>query len=84
VTNDEALIAALKTDYTTALLAPADRAMLDYVAKLTLTPAEMTRADVETLRAHGFEDQAILQIVLIASFFAYYNRVADALGLAKD
>ena len=58
--------------------------MLDYVMKLTLTPAAMTREDVEILRSHGFEDKAILQIVLIASFFAYYNRVADGLGIARE
>jgi uncharacterized peroxidase-related enzyme len=84
VTNDEALVAAIKSDYRTADLSPEDRAILDYVSKLTLTPAEMTREDVATLREHGFEDKAILQIVLIASFFAYYNRVADAVGLAKE
>lgn len=57
--------------------------MLDYAAKLTLTPADMGREDVEALRAHGFDDQAILQINLIASFFNYINRVADGLGVGR-
>ena len=58
--------------------------MLDYAAKLTRTPADMEQADVETLRTHGFDDQAILQINLIASFFNYINRVADGLGVGRD
>ncbi len=57
--------------------------MLDYVAKLTLHPAEMAREDVESLRAHGFDDKAILQINLIASWFNYINRVADGLGVGR-
>ena len=35
VTLDEELAAALRRDYTTAALSEADRAMLDYAAKLT-------------------------------------------------
>ena len=57
--------------------------MLDYAAKLTKEPANMLREDVEHLRSHGFEDQAILQINLIASFFNYINRVADGLGVGR-
>ena len=36
------------------------------------------------LRAVGFDDHGILQITLIASWFNYINRVADALGVGRD
>ena len=72
---------AIRTDYRSAPLEPADIAMLDYVTKLTKTPWKMTRQDVESLRAHGFDDTGILQINLIASWFNYINRVADGLGI---
>jgi uncharacterized peroxidase-related enzyme len=84
VTLDESLSEAIKKDYRTADLAPADRAMLDYVAKLTLTPARVMREDVEGLRDAGFDDVAILQINLIASWFNYINRVADGLGVGRE
>ena len=58
--------------------------MLDWVAKLTLAPVECSQSDIETLRSHGFDDTAILQINLIASFFAYVNRVADGLGVGRE
>ena len=70
-------------DYKTANLDDADMAMLDYVALLTREPVAVTREHVEGLRAHGFDDTAILQINLIASFFAYINRVADGLGVGR-
>jgi len=57
--------------------------MLDYAAKLTLTPARICREDVERLREVAFDDKAILQINLIASWFNYINRVADGLGVGK-
>lgn len=57
--------------------------MLEYVEKLTREPASVARTDVDNLRANGFEDQAILQINLIASWFNYINRVADGLGVGR-
>ena len=58
--------------------------MLDYAAKLTLTPARMEEADLSPLRDAGFDDSAILEIVQVVSFFNYINRVADALGIENE
>ena len=76
-------MAALRQDYRAADLNAADRAMLDYVALLTRQPAAVQRAEVDNLRAQGFEDAAVLQINLIASWFNYINRVADGLGVGR-
>jgi uncharacterized peroxidase-related enzyme len=83
VSLDEELAAALRRNHTEADLNPADRAMLDYVAKLTTQPARVTPEDLDRLRDVGFSDQAILQINLIASYFNYINRVADGLGVGR-
>jgi uncharacterized peroxidase-related enzyme len=83
VSLDDELAAALRRDYTQADLSPADRAMLDYVARLTREPARISPDDLERLRQVGFEDRAILQINLIASWFNYINRVADGLGVGR-
>lgn len=84
MTLDESLSEAIKNDYRTACLSQEERAMLDYVAKLTRKPASVNRQDIESLRANGFDDKAILQINLIASWFNYINRVADGLGIGRD
>ncbi len=57
--------------------------MLDYVHQLTIEPAAISRGHVEGLRDQGFDDTAILQINLIASWFNYINRVADGLGVGR-
>ena len=57
--------------------------MLDFAVKLTTAAYKMTPEDVERLRAAGFDDTGILQITLIAAWFNYINRVADALGVGK-
>jgi uncharacterized peroxidase-related enzyme len=84
VTLDDDLVGALRRDYRQAPISEQDRAMLDYVVKLTKDATQCSRADHARLREVGFDDRGILQITLIASWFNYINRVADALGVGRD
>jgi uncharacterized peroxidase-related enzyme len=84
VSREDALADQLRIDYREAQLSNRERAMLDYVVKLTRTPWAMRQGDVEALRAVGFDDLGILHVVLLASFFNYINRVADALGVTVN
>jgi len=58
--------------------------MLDYAVKITRDATKVWKDDHDKLRAVGFDDEAILQITLIAAWFNYINRVADALGVGRD
>jgi uncharacterized peroxidase-related enzyme len=84
VTLDKTLVEALEKDYTTAPLTPQERVMVDYVVKLTKDATKVWKDDIEGLRSTGFDDRGILQITLIASWFNYINRVADALGVGRE
>jgi len=84
VTLDKALVEALEKDYGTAPISEQDRVMLDYVIKLTKDATKVWKDDHEKLRAVGFDDRGILQITLIAAWFNYINRVADALGVGRE
>ena len=68
---------ALQADYCSAAINEQDRAMLDYVVKLTKDATKVSPEDHAKLKAAGFDDRGILQITLIASWFNYINRVAD-------
>ena len=78
------MVSALEADYTTAPISEQDRVMLDYVVQITKDATRISPPDHEKLRAVGFDDKGILQITLIASWFNYINRVADALGVGRD
>ena len=78
------MVQALEADYKTAPVSEQDRVMLDYVVQLTKDATQISPADHEKLRSVGFDDKGILQITLIASWFNYINRVADALGVGRD
>ena len=84
LTNDQSLVDALKTEWRTAVLNAADRQMLTYTEKLTLTPWEMVEADVIALREVGFSDAAILDINQVTGYYAFVNRLADGLGVELE
>jgi len=78
------MVNALRSDYRSAPISVQDRTMLDYVVKLTKDATRCAPEDHDKLRAVGFDDRGILQITLIASWFNYINRAADALGVGRD
>ena len=78
------MVKAIKSDWRTAEIPERQKAMLAYSEKLTLTPAEMTEADVAALREHGFSDEQILAVLMVAGFFNFATRIADGLGIVLD
>ena len=81
---DQDLVAALEEDYRSAPISEQERVMLDYVVQVTRDATRISPADHDRLRSVGFDDKGILQITLIASWFNYINRVADALGVGRE
>jgi uncharacterized peroxidase-related enzyme len=81
---DEGLVAAIRADWRTAPITDGERAMLVYVEKLTIAPGTVVPADLDALKAAGFDDRGILQIAMISGMFAYLNRIADGVGVGKD
>jgi len=59
-------------------------AVLDYAAKLTLTPSEMVGADVDALREAGLDDGQILEANQIVGYFNYVNRCLNGLGVSIE
>ena len=78
------MVKALQEVYANAPISEQDRVMLDYVVQVTKDATRISLKDHERLRAVGFDDKGILQITLIASWFNYINRVADALGVGRE
>ena len=75
------MVEAIKTDYRTAELDESTRAVLDLAVKLTRTPGQMKPSDLDALRQQGLSDLAIHDIVQVAAYFNYINRIADGLGV---
>ena len=83
-TGDEALVQAIQCDLQSHVFSETDRAIMDYAIKITRDATAISPDDHAILRTAGFDDLGILQITLIAAWFNYINRVADALGVGRD
>jgi uncharacterized peroxidase-related enzyme len=79
--QDDQLVDGVKQDYTRLDLSPGERAMLDYTVKLTVAPWSVGEEDIQTLRARGFDDRDILDIVYVICLYNFNDRMADAMGI---
>ena len=80
----DAFVDSVARDWRAADLSPADAALCEFAAKLTHHQHRMTPADLDDLRAHGFDDRALHDAVQVIGYFNYVTRVADALGIELE
>lgn len=81
---DKKTARALATDYPSAPVEPKVLELFRFADKLTRQPSDMVQADVDRLRAAGWNDAAIFDTVLITSLYACANRFSAGLGLLPD
>ncbi len=74
----------MKHDYRRARISPREKALCEFAAKVTRTPATVRRRDLNALRKHKLTDRDILDAVEVIAYFNYINRVADALGIDPE
>ena len=80
----DALVHAVVHDWRQAPLSAADHALCAFGAKLTHDQHACCKADLDALRAHGFDDRALHDATQVIAYFNYVSRVADALGLEPE
>jgi uncharacterized peroxidase-related enzyme len=75
---------AVVSDWRTAALGERERALCAFADQLTMHQRESTAADLDELRAHGFDDRAIHDAVQVIAYFNYITRIADALHVDPE
>ncbi len=55
--------------------------MCQWAEKLTKTPGEMSKSDINILEDVGFSQEAISDAAQVVGYFNYINRIADGLGV---
>ena len=75
---------ALSADDPAAAFSGKELAGLRYASRLTTRHADIDQADIEALRAAGFDDGEILEVNQVTAYFAYANRMVLGLGIDTD
>lgn len=81
---DDDQLERVARDFHDAGLTAAEVAMMDFAVKVSGNSWEMTDADTQMLRDHGFSDRQIVDITLTASLRNYYSRALSALGVVDQ
>ena len=82
--RSDAIEAALSADDPAAAFSGKELAGLRYTARLTTAQADVEEADIDALRAAGFDDGEILEVNQVTAYFAYANRMVLGLGIDTD
>jgi uncharacterized peroxidase-related enzyme len=79
--KDKAWVRLIQTDWRQAKMTDNDRVLLEYAEKLTRSPAEIEKEDIEAMREEGYSDEAIHLAAQVTAYFNYINRISDGLGV---
>ena len=71
-------------DHREANLSDSDVALLDFARKLASSPHSFTDSDVESLRKSNFNDEQILEAVLMVGLTQLFNCIQMGLGTEPD
>jgi uncharacterized peroxidase-related enzyme len=84
LTGNEHLSFEFATEWPTYDLDERTRALLSYATKLTEAPSQIEDADIEALRAAGWDEQGIWEATALTAFFNFSGRMEAASGLPPD
>jgi uncharacterized peroxidase-related enzyme len=74
----------LLNDFYNAGLSPSEEASLAFALKLTRDPTRVSLEDIEELRRCGYDDESILEAVLVTALGCYLCTLSTGLGPEPD
>lgn len=80
LTKDESVMETIFGQGEDAELEPRLKAILSFAAKLSKSPPQASKADIELLIENGLQMDEILDLVLSSSLFGWANRLMHVLG----
>jgi uncharacterized peroxidase-related enzyme len=80
LTKDTSVVGAIFSVGLAAPLDPRTRALIDFAASLSAAPPAADAGQIEALRAAGFDEIELVDLVLSAAIFGWANRLMHTLG----
>ena len=71
-------------DHTAARIPIPLKALLNFAAKLNGQPTKIAKRDIDVLRTYGYNDQQIMEAVLMVGLAKFANFVSFGLGTSPD
>ena len=81
---DAATVASIATDAPGSPLGPGERVMMAFAEKVARSADQVSAADVEALRSHGYKDEEIFDVAAAAAARCFFSKLLDAMGVQPD
>ncbi len=81
---DESIFGDMKINLDSPKVDKKLQPILIYAKKLTLTPTQVTKADVDAIYAEGWNEQAFFDVVCICCVVNFMNRFVNGVGVDVD
>ena len=81
---DAATVTAIATDAAESSLEPGERALMVFAEKVARSADQVTSADIDGLRSHGYRDEEIFDLAAAAAARCFFSKLLDALGVQPD
>lgn len=81
---DAATVATIATDAARSPLEPREHALMAFAEKVARSADQITSADIEVLRSHGYRDEEIFDLAAAAAARCFFSKLLDALGVQPD
>ena len=81
---DAPTVTAIATDAPATPLEPGERALMAFAEKVARAADQITAADVEALRSHGYRDEEIFDVAAAAAARCFFSKLLDAVGAQAD
>lgn len=81
---DDSLKEKLMDDAFSANVGELNQQILRFTDKITMQAHTTTQESIDNLKGAGLSEQMIHDVVQVAAYFNYVNRLADALGIELE
>ena len=81
---DAATVEAIATGAAETPLEPGERVVMAFAEKVARSADQITSADIEALRSHGYRDEEIFDVAAAAAARCFFSKLLDALGVQPD
>ena len=79
--EDEALVEGVLRDVETCALDDRHKALFRFIDRVNTDSPRLTHADLDAIRAAGWNDEELYYAITVCALFNFYNRWIDATGV---
>lgn len=77
-------LTAIVKDFHNANLPPEEVAVMSFAQKVITKAGQVSESDFDDLRAYGFSDEEILDVVLASTARSFFSKTLDAVNAKPD